>query len=181
MLQKILSMRETVLHSIFIDLRKAYDTLDRNRCLDILSGYGVRTRTLRVMWKYWVRIQMAEKEGGQYGYRLPDPPGNIRRFYAGRGTGNITLEAKMLQKILSMRETVLHSIFIDLRKAYDTLDRNRCLDILSGYGVRTRTLRVMWKYWVRIQMAEKEGGQYGYRLPDPPQGNSGGTLVTHDI
>ena len=52
-----------------------------------------------------------------------------------------------------MRETVLHSILIDLRKAYDALDRDCCLDVLAGYGVLTRTLRIMQKYWVRIQGA----------------------------
>ena len=34
-----------------------------------------------------------------------------------------------------MREEVLYVIFLDLTKAYDALDRSRCLDILEGYSV----------------------------------------------
>ena len=59
-----------------------------------------------------------------------------------------------------MRETVLHSIFLDLRKAYDALDRDRCLDILAGYGVGPRTLHVLRKYWFWIQIAAKAGDHY---------------------
>ena len=68
-------------------------------------------------------------------------------FRAGIGTGTSTLEAKLLQKLISMREMVLHSIFLDLRKAYNALDRDRCLDILAGYGVGPSTLNILWKYW----------------------------------
>ena len=79
-------------------------------------------------------------------------------FCAGRGTGTSTLEAKLLHQLIAMRETVLHSIFLNLRKAYNNLERYRCLDILSGYGVGARTLRILRTYWAQIQMAAKAGG-----------------------
>ena len=41
----------------------------------------------------------------------------LHGFCAGIGTGTATLEGKLLQHIISMRETVLHSIFLNLRKA----------------------------------------------------------------
>ena len=82
----------------------------------------------------------------------------LHGFFVGIGTWNATLEGKLLQHLIDMRDTVLHSIFFDLCKAYNTLDRDRRLDILAGYGVGTGTLRIMWTYWVRIQMAEKSGG-----------------------
>ena len=59
-------------------------------------------------------------------------------FWAVRGTGTATLEAKLLQQLAAMREEVLYVIFLDLHKAYDALDRSRCLEILEGYGVVPR-------------------------------------------
>ena len=54
----------------------------------------------------------------------------LHGFRAGRGTGTAPLEAKLLQQLAAMREEVLYVIFLDLTKAYDALDRSRCLDIL---------------------------------------------------
>ena len=48
-------------------------------------------------------------------------------FRAGRGTGTATLEAKLIQKLATLREKVLYVIFLDLHKAYDALERSRCL------------------------------------------------------
>ena len=42
------------------------------------------------------------------------------------------LEAKTIQQLTEMREVVLYEILLDLHKAYNTLDRYRCLDILEG-------------------------------------------------
>ena len=50
----------------------------------------------------------------------------------GRGKGNITLEAKLLQHLTTMREAVLHNILLDLHKTYYALDWDRRIDILAG-------------------------------------------------
>ena len=42
---------------------------------------------------------------------------DLHGFCAGIGTGTTTLKAKLLQQLIAMMETVLHSIFPDLRKA----------------------------------------------------------------
>ena len=49
---------------------------------------------------------------------------------AGHGTWTTTLEVKLLQQVMAMREAVLHGIFLDMQKEYNTLDRSRFLDIL---------------------------------------------------
>ena len=52
-------------------------------------------------------------------------------------------------------------IFLDLTKAYDALDRSRCLGILEGYGVGPDARRLLQNYWRRLTMAERAGGYYG--------------------
>ena len=59
----------------------------------------------------------------------------LHGFRAGCGTGTATLEAKLLQQLEALREEVLYVIFLDLHKAYDALDRSRCLEILEGVMV----------------------------------------------
>ena len=49
----------------------------------------------------------------------------LHGFFAGRVTGTATLEAKLLQQIIAMRDTALYSIFLDLRNTYDALYRDR--------------------------------------------------------
>ena len=60
-----------------------------------------------------------------------------------------------------MREEVLYMIFLDLTKAYDALDRSRCLGILEGYGVGPGASRLLRNYWRRLTMAARAGGYYG--------------------
>ena len=69
-------------------------------------------------------------------------------------------------------EEVLYVIFLYLHKAYDALDRSRCLEILEGYGVVPRACRIHWTYWGRLRMVAKAGGYHGSAL----QGSRG---VTH--
>ena len=57
-----------------------------------------------------------------------------------------------------MREEVLYVFFLDLTKAYDTLDRSRCLDILEGYGVGPGARRLLQNYWRRLTMVARADG-----------------------
>ena len=66
----------------------------------------------------------------------------LNGFRAGPGTGTATLEAKLLQQLVAMRDEVLYVIFLDLTKAYNALDRSRCLEILEGYGVGSSARRL---------------------------------------
>ena len=52
-------------------------------------------------------------------------------------------------------------IFLDLHKAYDALDRSRCLEILEEYGVGPRARELLRNYWHRLTMVARAGGYYG--------------------
>ena len=51
---------------IFLDLHKAYDALDRSRCLEILEGYGVGPRSRQLLRTYWGKMTMVARAGGYY-------------------------------------------------------------------------------------------------------------------
>ena len=85
----------------------------------------------------------------------------LHRFWAGRGTGTATLEAKLLQQLAAMREEVLYVIFLYPTKSYNALDRSRCLEILEGYGVAPRPRRLLTTYWRHLTMVARAGGYYG--------------------
>ena len=66
-----------------------------------------------------------------------------------------------LQQLAAMREEVLYVIFLDLTKAYDTLDRSRCLEFLEGYGVGPNARRLLNTYWRRLTMVARAASYYG--------------------
>ena len=51
---------------IFLDLTKAYNALDRSRCLEILEGYGVGPNARRLLKTYCRRLTMVARLGGYY-------------------------------------------------------------------------------------------------------------------
>ena len=59
-----------------------------------------------------------------------------------------------------MRGAVLFEVFLDLWKAYDALDRDRALDLLTSYGVGPRKVRHIRTYWDRLNMVAKAGGYF---------------------
>ena len=82
-------------------------------------------------------------------------------FQADRGTGTSNLKVKLIQQVAAAREAVLHVILLDLHKAYYALDRSRRMDILEGYGMGTRALHLLRKYWERLHMVKWEVGYCG--------------------
>ena len=85
----------------------------------------------------------------------------LHGFRAGRGTSTATLEAKLLRKLAALREEVMYMIFLDLHKAYDALERSRCLEILEGCGVGPKVRQLLTSYWHRLPMVARTGGYYG--------------------
>ena len=47
-------------------------------------------------------------------------------------TGTTTIEAKLAQKLAWMEQEPLYQVYLVLRKAYDHLDQERCLAIMTG-------------------------------------------------
>ena len=71
----------------------------------------------------------------------------LHGFQSVRGMGTASLKAKFLQQLMKMSDEVLYKVFLELRKAYDALVRERCMDILVGYGVIPQKEKISQQYW----------------------------------
>ena len=85
----------------------------------------------------------------------------LHGFVKKRGCGTAGIEAKLLQQLSYLQQTPLFGIFIDLRKAYDAMDRDRCVEILKGYGVGPNILRLIVNFWDSAELVCRASGRYG--------------------
>ena len=74
-----------------------------------------------------------------------------------RGTGTATLESKLAQQLAGLAHEPLFHIFMDVRKAYDSMERGCCLEILRGYGMGPKLARILKNYWKRKRIVPKAG------------------------
>ena len=81
----------------------------------------------------------------------------LHGFRGGQGTGTVTLEANLDQQLVGFAHEPLFQVFLDIRKAYKSLDREKCLEVLSGYGVGTSLTLLIKSYWERQRTAPKTG------------------------
>ena len=81
-----------------------------------------------VIWKLIERV-LAERLSkiGLHGY--------LHGFRAKRGCGTGIMKAKLVQQLAHREQAPLFCIFLDLKIAYDAMDRGRCLEILEDCGV----------------------------------------------
>ena len=85
----------------------------------------------------------------------------LHGFRAGRGCGTGIMEAKLAQQLAFVERVPLYGIFIDLHKAYDAMDRGRCLDILRDAGTGEKALCLIARFWQQSVMVCQAGGRYG--------------------
>jgi hypothetical protein len=63
------------------------------------------------------------------------------------GTGTAGIEAKLAQQLAHLEQAPFYGVFLDLKKAFDCMNRERCLLILKGYGVGPRKIRSIKNFW----------------------------------
>jgi hypothetical protein len=74
-----------------------------------------------------------------------------------------TIEAKLLMQNVFARRKALCQIFIDLAKAYDTLDRRRNLEVL---GTGPRVLCLLENFWNNQAVVARQGGYHSKAFKD---------------
>ena len=96
------------------------------------SGIGL----LEVIWKLMEQVVdacLSEIELHDY----------FHSFRAKRGTGTGIMEAKLIQQLTFSEQFLLYGTFLDLRKAFDAVDRGRCIEILEDVGVGPQVIRLI--------------------------------------
>ena len=76
----------------------------------------------------------------------------LHGFFSWRGTGMATTDFKPTQELAYLDQVPLHVIFINLRKAYNAMDRDRCMEILLGYGVGPKMQRLIQFFWDNAEL-----------------------------
>ena len=87
--------------------------------------------------------------------------GSLHGCLNGRGTGTAVIEAKLAQQLAYLEAKAFFAIFIDLKKAFDAMGREQCLDLLKGYGVGPNMWRLIKFFWDNAVMVCRALGNYG--------------------
>ena len=82
------------------------------------------------------------------------------------GTGTAIIEAKLAQQLLYLELKPFYSVFLDLWKAFDAMDWERCILLLEGYGAGPQMILVCG-YWRNPIMVCRAAGYYGQALRPP--------------
>jgi hypothetical protein len=85
----------------------------------------------------------------------------LHGFRKGHGTGAASLDAKLQMQLSHIRSVPLYQLFLDLSKAYDTLDQTRTLQLLQGYGIGERILHLLTNFWTGLKVVARQQGYHG--------------------
>jgi hypothetical protein len=78
-----------------------------------------------------------------------------------RGTGTASIKAKLVQQLVWWDQCPFYEIYVDLKKAYDAIDRSHMMEILKVYGVGPKLLRLQNSFWENAKLVCHAGGCYG--------------------
>ena len=81
----------------------------------------------------------------------------LHGFRGGQESGTYTLEAKLAQHLAGLAHDTPFQVFLDIRNAYDSLDKEKFLEVLSGYGVGKNLIPLLKSYWERHRIAPNTG------------------------
>jgi hypothetical protein len=78
-----------------------------------------------------------------------------------RGTGTRIIKVKLAQQLSYLELKLFYRVFLDLRKAFNAMNRERSNMLLEGYGAGPRMIRLICSYWRDAIMVCQAAGNYG--------------------
>jgi hypothetical protein len=106
---------------------------------------------------------------------------SLHGFRKEHGTGTATLDAKLRMQLSHIQGVPMYQIFLDLSKAYDTMDRTRTLHILREYGVGEWILNMLSNFWNSLTIVARQHGYYGTPFQSNKRGTTQGDIVSPTI
>jgi hypothetical protein len=90
--------------------------------------------------------------------------------------GTAIIKAKLVQQLSYLELKPFYGVFLNLRKAFDAMDRERCIMILEGYGAGPRLVWLVCSYWRDAIMVCWALGIYGMAFKASRGVTQGGLL-----
>jgi hypothetical protein len=153
--------------------------------------YGIVPRQL-----LWIIVILIPKEGKDYrGIGLLEPiwkvieqiidcrlyfiqlHDSLHGCHHQRGLGTATTKAKLAQQLSYLEMQPSYGVFLDIRKAFDAIDREQCLMILEGYGAAPRMIRLICGFWRDAIMVCCAAGNYSMAFKAGRGVTQGGPLA----
>jgi hypothetical protein len=75
--------------------------------------------------------------------------------------GTASIKVKLAQQLAWRDQCPLYKIYLDLKKAYDAINRGCMIKILEAYGVGLNLLRLQNSFWQNARLVCRAGGSYG--------------------
>ena len=85
----------------------------------------------------------------------------LHGFIQGEGTGTEIVESKLEQKLVGIVHEPLFQVFVDAKKAYESLDRGILMGIIRGGGLVPKLQRILQRYWDGEKVVLKAGKFFG--------------------
>jgi hypothetical protein len=75
--------------------------------------------------------------------------------------GTAIIEDKLAQQLSYLEMQSFYEVFLDLRKAFNAMNREQCIMILEGYGAGPWMVRLICGFWRDAIIVCRVAGNYG--------------------